>query len=211
MRIRTISRGQSKAAAAVAAAAFANDPIWRHTLPNPRRRGYPHTILLRASLRSVPPDHTVRVAEHDGRITGLAIWGQDGTIRPPESPEAMDPVILRAARTMGRRLGRDRFRLATMYAALAESNPYNQGWFLGTLVVHPDHQGRGIGSALLRDGLAQADLGEQPVTLQTSTTENVRFYQRHGFEVTETLDELYPGAPPIWTMQRPSTAVGHQT
>ncbi|WP_189667970.1 GNAT family N-acetyltransferase [Promicromonospora soli] len=201
---------QSKEAAAVAAVAFAEDPIWGHTLTDARRRRLPHTILLRAQLRTTQPSHTIRVAKHGGRIIGLAFWNVDGATKPHESAAATDPRVLRAARTMMRRAGRDRHTLATMCTALAESYPCDNGWFLGTLVVHPDHQGTGVGSALLRDGLARADTNGQPVSLQTSTAKNVRFYERHGFEVTEMVDEIYPGAPPLWTMRRPAAAVGHQ-
>jgi GNAT superfamily N-acetyltransferase len=209
VEISALGSRQSKEAAAVAAAAFADDPIWGHVVAHPRRRRYPHTILLRASLRWPRPEQLTRVARHDGRIIGLASWSVDGTIKLHESPDVIDPRHLRAARALMRRLGRDRFQASAMLTALVESNPYNEGWFLGTLVVHPEHQGKGVGSALLRGCLTAADQEGQPVTLQTSTTDNVRFYQRHGFEVTEMLDELYPGAPPLWTLRRPA-AVRHQ-
>jgi GNAT superfamily N-acetyltransferase len=210
VEISTLRPRQSKEAAAVAAAAFADDPIWQHAVAHPRRRRYPHTILLRASLRWTRSEQMARVARSDGRIIGLASWSLDGTIKLHESPEAVDPRHLRAWRTLFRRLGRDRFQVSAMFTALTESNPYDEGWFLGTLVVLPEHQGSGVGSALLRDGLAEADRHGQPVTLQTSTPENVRFYERHGFEVTEMLDELFPGAPPLWTLRRPVSAVDHQ-
>jgi GNAT superfamily N-acetyltransferase len=207
VRITNFKPRQSKEAAAVAAAAFADDPIWSHVLPDARRRHLPHTIQLRAQLRWIAPSDDARVAVHEGRIVGLAFWSNVWDDEPHDMPNAHR---FRATRRLARSVGDDWPKLANMYVSISRSIPRDVEWFLSTLVVHPERQGTGVGSALLRDGLAQADLGESSVTVQTSTPENVRFYKRHGFEVIEALDELYPGAPPLWTMRRPSTAVGNR-
>ncbi|MFI2487893.1 GNAT family N-acetyltransferase [Promicromonospora kroppenstedtii] len=206
MRITNFKPRQSKEVAAVAAAAFADDPIWSHVVLDPQRRHLPHTILLRAQLRTIAPSDDARLAEHEGRIVGLAFWSNvwDGEHDLPNARR------FRAMRRLARSAGDDWPRLSNMYISIGRSIPRDVEWFLATLVVHPEHQGAGIGSALLRDGLKQADRRGHTVTLQTSTPENVRFYERHGFEVIEALDELYRGAPPLWTMRRPSTAVGNR-
>ncbi|WP_051433020.1 GNAT family N-acetyltransferase [Promicromonospora kroppenstedtii] len=207
MRITNFKPRQSKQAAAVAAAAFADDPIWSHVVPDPQRRHLPHTILLRAQLRTIAPSDDARLAEHEGRIVGLAFWSNVWDGEPHDLP---DGRRFRAMRRLARSVGDDWPRLSNMYISIGRSIPRDVEWFLATLVVHPEHQGAGIGSALLRDGLKQADRRGHTVILQTSTPENVRFYERHGFEVIEALDELYRGAPPLWTMRRPSTAVGNR-
>ena len=207
VRITNFKPRQSKEAAAVAAAAFADDPIWNHVIPDPERRHFPHTILLRAQLRTIAPSDDARLAVHEGRIVGLACWSNVWDGEPYGLPNARR---YRATRRLARSVGDDWPRLSNMYISIARSIPRDTEWFLATLAVQPEHQGTGIGSALLRDGLAQADRHGHPVTVQTSTPENVRFYERHGFEVIEALDELYQGAPPLWTMRRPSTAVGNR-
>ena len=58
-------------------------------------------------------------------------------------------------------------------------------WFLHHLFVHPDRQGLGVGSAILREVLNCA--GVLPIELKTST-QNVdaeRFYKKNGFVITE--------------------------
>lgn len=210
MRITDFRPRQSKEAAEVAADGFADDPLWTHTVPDPGRRRLPHLVLLRAGLRILRPPQAARVALHDDRIIGLALWTTAGSADPyaPYDPTVRaDPRLTRATRSLARRAGSDWPRLSALYTTLAQSYPNDPGWFLDTLVVRPERRGTGVGSALLRDGLAQADLDGRPVSLQTSSSENVEFYRRHGFEVTRTFAELYPGSPPLWNMRRPAAGV----
>ncbi len=205
MRITDFRPRQSKEAAEVSADGFADDPLWTYTVPDAGRRRLPHLIMLRTGLRILRPPQVARVALDDDRIIGLATWTTAGATDPydPFAPtERADPRLTRATRSLFRHAASDWPRLSALYATLAQSYPNEPGWFLGTLVVRPERRGTGVGSALLRDGLAQADAAGQPVSLQTSSTENVEFYRRYGFEVTRTFAELYPGSPPLWNMRR---------
>jgi ribosomal protein S18 acetylase RimI-like enzyme len=56
-------------------------------------------------------------------------------------------------------------------------------WYLFVLAVEPACQRQGIGGALLQPVLASADATGTPCYLETHIDHNVRFYQRHGFEV----------------------------
>jgi GNAT superfamily N-acetyltransferase len=207
VRITDFRQRQSKEAAQIAAAAFADDPLWSHTLPDPERRRLPHLIMLGTALRRIGPPQIARVALEGDRVIGFASWttaGSDDPYDPFDPTRPVDPHMARATRKLVRRAASDWPRLTALYATLAQSYPNDPGWFLGVLAVHPDHQRTGVGTALLRDGLDRADLDNQSVSLQTSTPGNVDFYRRHGFEVTRTFAELYPGSPPLWTMRRPT-------
>jgi ribosomal protein S18 acetylase RimI-like enzyme len=74
-------------------------------------------------------------------------------------------------------------------------------WFLATIGVDPAHQGRGIGSALMAPVLARADEARTPCYLETHTLDNVRLYERHGFQIVEHLEN--PTTVPLWAMLRP--------
>ena len=74
-------------------------------------------------------------------------------------------------------------------------------WYLAAIGVEPTHQGQGIGSALMRPMLEQADRDGLHCWLDTHQDENVRLYQRHGFEVSERV--TLPGHPiPVYGMLR---------
>ena len=71
-------------------------------------------------------------------------------------------------------------------------------WFLG---VRPEAQGLGVGSRLLKVGLAKVDAQGLPAYLESSSEANVPLYRRHGFEVM-TEFRARPDAPPAWAMWR---------
>ena len=73
-------------------------------------------------------------------------------------------------------------------------------WYLDTLAVHPDAQGQGKGSALLRHGIARA--GGSPICLFTVNGRDLAFYERHGFSVLGQ-SPVAEGGPMAWDMRRP--------
>lgn len=72
-------------------------------------------------------------------------------------------------------------------------------WYLDTLAVHPQAQGQGKGSALLRHGLARAE--GRAVYLFTVNGKDLPFYERHGFE-TVGQSPVVDGGPVAWDMRR---------
>lgn len=79
-------------------------------------------------------------------------------------------------------------------------------WYLCVVGVDPELQGQGVGSALVREGLALADRESKPCYLETSDRRNLVFYQRLGFVVLEEAT-LGDGAPKAWAMRREPQAV----
>ena len=49
----------------------------------------------------------------------------------------------------------------------------------------PEQQGKGLGGAAIRVGLAHADAAHQPCYLETATEANLALYQHLGFELTD--------------------------
>lgn len=54
------------------------------------------------------------------------------------------------------------------------------GWFMGVL---PEVQGKGTGTALLRQLLKKCDQQRLPFYLETSVEQNLPLYRRHGFHI----------------------------
>ncbi len=74
-------------------------------------------------------------------------------------------------------------------------------WYLDMVGVDPVHQGRGVGSALIRHGLELAAAEGADAFLETSLSGNVAYYERLGFRVVEE-GEPALGGPHIWFMRR---------
>jgi ribosomal protein S18 acetylase RimI-like enzyme len=58
-------------------------------------------------------------------------------------------------------------------------------YFLHVIAVDPKQQGKGIGGNLLTHGLQMCDERGIPAYLETASEENVRYYQKHDFRVSE--------------------------
>lgn len=62
---------------------------------------------------------------------------------------------------------------------LHPKKPFMHLWYIG---VHPDHNGKGYGSALLDEIIHYAKKRNLDIYLETSTERNIPFYKAHGFE-----------------------------
>lgn len=61
-------------------------------------------------------------------------------------------------------------------------------WFIG---VKPQYQHTGIGMKLLDEIIKHSDAMERPIYLETSTTSNLPWYKKFGFEIYNELDLGY--------------------
>lgn len=83
-------------------------------------------------------------------------------------------------------------------------HPDEPHYYLFAIATTQAARGKGVGGALLKDGLARADADGVGTYLENSKEQNLGFYQAHGFEV---LEEVRPveGSPPLWRMFRKPT------
>ncbi len=161
--------------------------------------------------------HTIDAHDHDQRIRGMQelflthvglphghVWVADegAAIAVWTTPDTdAGPVFAELAPRFAELAGDRAAAYAAAEAALAPHRPVEPVWFLGTVGVDPDSQGRGLGSAVIRPGLAAAERAGVPAFLETSEKRNVGFYERLGFRVTATV-EIPDGGPVTWAMLR---------
>ena len=99
------------------------------------------------------------------------------------------------------RLAGQKFRDVWSVIPLIERHrPKDPHWYLDILGVDPSHGRQGFGLSLLIHGLKRSDAAGQSVFLDTFSQDNIRFYERHGFEVTASF--TLPSGLPVWTMVR---------
>jgi ribosomal protein S18 acetylase RimI-like enzyme len=61
-------------------------------------------------------------------------------------------------------------------------------WFVG---VNPEAQNKRIGSSLLTQLIGRFDSQNRPIYLETSVDRNLSWYQKHGFEIYQTIEQSY--------------------
>ena len=188
IQTRKATRADVWALSETVARAFHDDPVMTWIYPtHARRRRFIEVSLSKLHMR------------HDGVYTtdgieGGAIWDPPGHWKL----SALD--MIRTGPAMFRVTGRNTARGMRLMNAIERRHPTEPHYYLAVLGTHPDHQGKGVGSALMAPVLEHCDADGVPAYLESSKEQNVPFYRRHGFEVTERLE--LPGGPPVWLMWR---------
>jgi GNAT superfamily N-acetyltransferase len=174
---------------AVLAEAFFEDPVLGWLMPDDSKR--------RARLRRFFAIELRHLALPRGRVwttsdlTGAALSLPPGAWRVP----------LRVTLLEGSAFGVHLSRAARLGAAMEWRHVRESHYYVRDVGVHPDMQGKGLGSALLRPMLDRCDWEGLPAYLEASSERNAALYERLGFQLT---DELrIAGSPPLRLMLRP--------
>ncbi len=182
----------AKRLGAILGDAFDQDPVLRWITP----KGAPTRRFFALEAKAVYlPSGLCWIAGEDG---GAAMWlppGEEGGM--PSTLETFWvflPALLRNGLAPSKRAD----ELSRVFARHRPKEPH---YYLHAIGARQAMQGRGIGSALLRAGLAEVDAHHQPAYLESSNPRNVPLYQRYGFEVQA--EEQFGGGPTVAFMWRP--------
>jgi len=180
--------------------AFWEDPLWSALMSDPQTR---QAKLARMFTGLVKTTAAARgVVETTPGLEAVAIW------LPPGVELGWWPMV-RSGMAMPRVVmglpAQDRRRMINVLRQTEQRRrdlmprPH---WYLEAIGVEPDHQGAGLGSALVRAGIARADRDKTPVYLETETEGNVGYYEYLGFGVVDQI--VATGLDlPLWMMTRP--------
>lgn len=183
-----------EAVAGVLAAAFADDPVFAWIEPDPATRQALLPGLFAAFTAVFARHEATHLARVDDDPAGAALWAPPGV----EAVHPDDAGILDAA--IGTMAPAAIERTAACMEAFAAVHPSDPAWYLNLLGVAPDHQGAGIGSALLRRVLDRCDERGEPAYLEATSRRNRALYQRHGFRVIRLVP--LPDGPTVYAMWR---------
>ncbi|RDI50759.1 GNAT family N-acetyltransferase [Nocardia mexicana] len=190
VRVRVGTAADVSKAVRTLGRAFADYPWTRHTVAADDHQGRVERFQRLFVTRIGLPHGRVWVADEGDAV---AVWTTPETDAGPVFGE-LAPLFAELAGD----------RLAASEAAehaMAPHRPVEPVWFLGTVGVDPDRQGRGLGRAVIEPGLQAAQQDRVPAFLETSDETNVRFYERLGFTVTAEVD-LPDNGPRTWAMLR---------
>ncbi|AOS61681.1 GNAT family N-acetyltransferase [Actinoalloteichus hymeniacidonis] len=181
-RIRLAAVADLDPAARVLAGAFETYPWTRWALPED---GY------LARLEEAQRLYLAHALEHgivlvDEPVRAVAAF------LPPGAPAPTERIQQRVADLHGSRL--------TALTGLSLPEAPAGSWTLETVGVEVAHQGAGLGTAVISEGLALVDKRGDPIALETSDERNVSLYQRLGFTTTATT--RIPDGPIVYSMNR---------
>jgi ribosomal protein S18 acetylase RimI-like enzyme len=162
--------------------AFRLDPAARWLFPDDDRYVDDFSAFARAFGGRAFEEESAFATE---TLAGVALW-----FAPDAEPdeEAIVSVIDRAVPL--RRLD-DAYEV---FGQMEQFHPSFPHWYLPLIGVDPQHQGKGIGSALLRHTLERCDRSGLPAYLESSSPANLPLYERHGFRV---IGEIQAGQSPV--------------
>ena len=186
--VRTTTDDEEVRAIDTIVLAFAADPVARWLWPDS------HEYLT--SMPSFARAFGGRAFLHDRAYCtddygGAALWFPPN-VHPDE--EGVGDVV---ERTVSPSVRGDLFVILEQMAKYHPSEPH---WYLPMIGVDPACRNRGYGSALMKHVLQQIDDDHSPEYLESSNPRNIPLYQRHGFEILETIQ--VGSSPPIVPMLR---------
>jgi ribosomal protein S18 acetylase RimI-like enzyme len=161
---------------------------------DPERQARRLHRLFEGAFAAMPMSrHILAARDDDGGILGVCGMFQPGDcqISPEQQPD-IEPYVLEngpeAAECTMRWLG-----------TWAQHDPEERHWHLGPVAVDAHLQGMGVGTKLMRVFSARMDAAGEDAYLETDKPENVRFYERSGFEIVGEQEVL---GVPNWFMTR---------
>ena len=186
--IKTANTSDEAPVIDVVVLAFSADPTVRWLYPDPHQYLTHFPPFVRAfGGRAFVQGSAYYV---DG-YAGAALW------LPPEVHVNEEELIPLLQRTISEREKADVF---AVFEQMGHFHPSEPHWYLPLIGVDPTQQGKGYGSALMQHALLPCDRDHTLAYLESSNPTNISLYQRHGFEL---LDTIQVGAsPPIFPMLR---------
>jgi GNAT superfamily N-acetyltransferase len=176
--------------------AFDDDPVVNWVLRQDGMRSYAFDSLFRTCLCTLSLPHG-EVLTTDGCIGG-ALWYPPGKAKIGFAHQLLLlPNLIRGASFRGLK------RIIGVMNAMDKVHPTERHYYLQFIGVDPDHQGKGLGAALMQPVLERCDREGCGAYLENTKESNRVFYERRGFVVTGEID-LGQGAPSCWAMWRES-------
>lgn len=187
--VAIIGAGDRRRAVATLTLAFVGDPIarWAWSDADAYASYWPRMI---EAFGGRAFDHGSAHGLDD--VSAIALW-----LPPGVGPDEEAVMEVMGESMDDRRLG----EIEGMFGQMDTLHPTGEHWYLPLTGVDPPLQGRGLGSALLRHGLAICDRDGLPAYLEATSERSKDLYLRLGFEITGVIQA--GSSPPMWAMLRP--------
>ncbi|MFJ6568456.1 GNAT family N-acetyltransferase [Streptomyces sp. NPDC091292] len=194
--IRTAGESDREAVTRLLDVTFQDDPVSSWVFPDPEYRRTTHRALMGAFLHVALTEGRVDLTE-DGDAVALWLSVPDsGGEAGAEGADADEAVQLREA------VDPDNERVELVARLTGEIHPEGAAHeYLLLIAVHPDRQGDGLGSALMRPVLDRCDRDGVAAYLEASNERSRSLYEKLGFRFMGRTVDL-PDGPHMWPMWR---------
>jgi ribosomal protein S18 acetylase RimI-like enzyme len=194
VEIRSALRGDASSLSAMLARAFEQDPFFNWILPPVGKRAR-RVEMFELIMREAD---NLAGAEVTSDLGACAIWKpMTGNKQPLLERVRLLPAF---ARVIGWGSIPRGLRITEHMEALHRRFAPTPHVYLYMLGVDPVQQRQGLGARLLQVGLARCDRDRRRVYLETARSDNVAFYERHGFKLQ--LVAEHAEFPTFWAMTR---------
>lgn len=195
--VRPASGNDTGAIAEVLTDAFVDEDGLNYWLLQDERKTRARRRFFDAAVKDViHRDRQLWLAEAENAPLGAAIWLKPGDHAfdfTPLQQFTTTPLLFSIAGLSGMQ------RAQELGKELSKHHPKTPHAHLVFLGVSPSAQGRGVGSAMLKETLAPLDANGTVAYLECTTERNAALYERHGFAVTGEFER--PGLK-FWAMTR---------
>ncbi|MET7483489.1 GNAT family N-acetyltransferase [Streptomyces sp. NPDC005538] len=179
--------------------AFLHDPVWGPAFPDERRRAEQAAVMWRVYAGSALRYPWTLVTPG---VEAAAIFIPAGGVELTEEEAAGLEGRLAGVTDAG--TARAIMAVGEQFEAVHPAEPF---FYLTILGTHADHRGKGLGMALVREGLARIDaLGAAPVYLESTNPANNKRYESVGFVARDEI--VTAGGQVVTTMWRPAVNSG---
>ncbi|MDF3146881.1 MULTISPECIES: GNAT family N-acetyltransferase [unclassified Streptomyces] len=189
--IRAAGAGDRELVVRLLDAAFQDDPVSGWVFPGEEHRRTAHPKLMAAFADIVFAVGRIDVTE-DG--TACALWMSVPAVEQHEDDEG--PARLREA------VDPENERVELIGRLTAGIHPSGRAHeYLWMIATAPEHQGEGLGTALMNSVLDRCDRDGLPAYLEASSDRSRKLYERLGFAPGGRPLDL-PDGPRMWPMWR---------
>ena len=190
--VRRARVSETAALAEMLARAFAVDPVALDLFPSESGRARRMRRFFAIQLRHTYFPRGEVMTLSDLSSAALIVW--------PDSPRASALHQVASLQLLPLLRGQI-FAAQQMGRAILATHPSTPHVYLGTIGTDPTLQGLGRATTLIEELLQRCDAAGLSCRLEASTTSNVAFYERFGFDCLQELP-IRTGGPTLYVMHR---------
>lgn len=178
-KVLLAERADFSEVARMLAGALADDPVYAEFIGGGRSREPALRRFFRAYLRSAASHRLLvdLIRDRSGAIIAASIWERSELGRD----SAVLTQVAHAVAFFGALGPKGVLRALRMQRLLEQHRPVEPHVYLMAIGVQRTRRGDGIGSSLLEHRLRQLDAAAEAAYLESTTPEDRRFFDRHGF------------------------------